>query len=140
MKDPCYSKRCPPFAQCVTQFGTIARCVCPTKCSLAYDPICGTDRKSYFNLCALQLKACQSNVTISVAYKGTCGMGHFRVFDFQSFNLVLFSNLQIMGFQINRAVWFLVSFNNTSLAGGDQLKTESDQLVDLTHVIVIRVF
>ncbi|XP_015747432.1 PREDICTED: agrin-like, partial [Acropora digitifera] len=72
--DPCYSKRCPPFAQCVTQFGTFARCVCPTKCSLVYDPICGTDRKSYFNLCALQLKACQSNVTISVAYKGTCGI------------------------------------------------------------------
>ena len=45
-----------------------------------------------------------------------------------------------MDFQINRAVWFLVSFNNPSLAGGDQLKTESDQLVDLTHVIVIRVF
>ena len=48
--------------------------MCPTKCPLVYDPTCGTDRKSYFNLCALQLAACQSNSTVKAAYKGTCGM------------------------------------------------------------------
>lgn len=72
--DPCHSKRCPPYAQCVPQSRTFAVCVCPSKCRLVYDPICGTDRKSYFNLCALQLAACQSNSTVSAAYKGTCGM------------------------------------------------------------------
>lgn len=71
---PCHSKRCPPYAQCVPQSRTFAVCVCPSKCRLVYDPICGTDRKSYFNLCALQLVACQSNSTVSAAYKGTCGM------------------------------------------------------------------
>lgn len=72
--DPCHSKRCPPYAQCVPQSRTFAVCVCPTKCPLVYDPTCGTDRKSYFNLCALQLAACQSNSTVKAAYKGTCGM------------------------------------------------------------------
>lgn len=117
-KDPCYSKRCPPFAQCVSQFGAFARCVCPTKCSLVYDPICGTDRKSYFNLCALQLKACHSNVTISVAYKGTCGMGHFRVVIFIGLTSCYYGLVQIMGYQINLVVWFSVSFNDNSVAGG----------------------
>lgn len=72
--DPCHSKRCPLYAQCVPQSRTFAVCVCPSKCRLVYDPTCGTDQKSYFNLCALQLAACQSNSTVSAAYKGTCGM------------------------------------------------------------------
>lgn len=72
--DPCYSKKCPPYAKCEPRFGTFAKCICPARCSLLFDPACGTDQKSYFNLCALQMKACQSNEMIRVAFKGTCGM------------------------------------------------------------------
>ena len=92
--DPCYSKKCPPYAQCVPLSRTFAVCVCPGKCSLVYDPTCGTDRKSYFNLCALQLAACQSNSTVRAAYKGTCGMMTSYVID--SFILPYFSWLMLI--------------------------------------------
>ena len=91
--DPCYSKKCPPYAKCVPRFGTFAKCICPARCSLVFDPACGTDQKSYFNLCALQMKACQSNVMIRVAYKGTCGMVTITVINiYSSLYLLFYSN------------------------------------------------
>lgn len=91
--DPCYSKKCPPYAKCVPRFGTFAKCNCPARCSLVFDPACGTDQKSYFNFCALQMKACQSNVMIRVAYKGTCGMVTISVINiYSSLYLLFYSN------------------------------------------------
>ena len=91
--DPCYSKKCPPYAKCVPRFGTFAKCICPARCSLVFDPACGTDQKSYFNLCALKMKACQSNVMIRVAYKGTCGMVTISVINiYSSLYLLCYSN------------------------------------------------
>ena len=109
--DPCYSKKCPPYAKCVSEFGTFAKCICPTRCSLAlYDPTCGTDHKSYFNLCALQMTACQSNLTITAAYKGTCGIMMSYVND--SLLVSLLSVLMLIGVYFHPLIYSLFSVWN----------------------------
>ena len=47
-------------------------CQCPRGCPLSYDPVCGSDKKTYLNRCALNLDRCLTNGTVALAYKGKC--------------------------------------------------------------------
>jgi len=53
---------------------------CPDVCAADYNPVCGTDRKTYSNECALKSKACQKKngllfYFVEVAYHGECNTG-----------------------------------------------------------------
>ena len=43
-------------------------CVCPR----LYDPVCGTDGKTYVNLCVLKCSACEQGSDLELAYPGEC--------------------------------------------------------------------
>nr|XP_045585762.1 serine protease inhibitor dipetalogastin-like isoform X1 [Procambarus clarkii] len=46
---------------------------CPKACTLQYDPVCGTDGKTYSNLCDLEVEACNNpQLNLKVAHKGEC--------------------------------------------------------------------
>ncbi len=49
---------------------------CPEVCTAQYDPVCGTDGKTYPNRCKLQLEACANNdKQLRVSYTGDCLSG-----------------------------------------------------------------
>ena len=71
--DLCKNVKCPePYATCQVIQG-MPQCKCQEACSLHYLPVCGSDGKTYGNLCALKTHACQNNKNITVANNGECG-------------------------------------------------------------------
>lgn len=45
---------------------------CPTMCPMIYQPVCGSNKKTYSNPCMLNVEACTSKTTITVAHEGEC--------------------------------------------------------------------
>ena len=45
---------------------------CDFFCTQNYDPVCGTDGKTYSNKCSMQLEACTQKKNVSVAHNGKC--------------------------------------------------------------------
>jgi hypothetical protein len=74
----CFFKRCHRYAKCEIQENK-AVCVCPKACPRNYSPVCGTDWKTYSNLCELRKHACDANNRTRLRYYGTC-----------KFNLIIF--------------------------------------------------
>ncbi|KAJ8979080.1 hypothetical protein NQ317_015069 [Molorchus minor] len=72
----CVDVNCGVDKTCVIRNG-IPKCVCSSKCKdgkpRPKGPVCGTDGRSYRNICRLRKQACRRrSTTLSVAYKGTC--------------------------------------------------------------------
>ncbi|KAL3870490.1 hypothetical protein ACJMK2_038545 [Sinanodonta woodiana] len=64
----CNGQRCNIGGYCTDS----GRCACRELCAAEYDPICGSDGKTYSNLCDLETTACRTNEPIYVATYGNC--------------------------------------------------------------------
>merc|ERR1712157_96979 len=49
------------------------RSECAEYCPLNYDPVCGSNGKTYSNECALEVENCQKKSRVSVIKRGKCG-------------------------------------------------------------------
>ncbi|XP_078037619.1 follistatin-like [Augochlora pura] len=73
-RESCAEVRCEAGKKCVVRKGR-PRCVCSPECKAPRGggPVCGTDGKSYKNLCRLKKRACKKGShELAVAYNGHC--------------------------------------------------------------------
>ncbi|KFW85050.1 Agrin, partial [Manacus vitellinus] len=68
---PCLSVECTFGATCVVK-NQEAVCECQQVCQGRYDPVCGTDNRTYGNPCELDSMACVLKRDIRVKHKGPC--------------------------------------------------------------------
>ena len=69
--DICDTSLC-DFGKCVNVNGT-ATCVCNKACPFIEQPVCGSDNKTYPNLCAMDSDACERKERVTVKHDGPCG-------------------------------------------------------------------
>ncbi|XP_078614874.1 agrin-like isoform X3 [Branchiostoma floridae x Branchiostoma japonicum] len=63
----CGGTRCGPYQECVDD-----KCQCPTVCTAIYDPVCGSDGKTYGSECKLAVEACRDGLSVVVQAPGPC--------------------------------------------------------------------
>ena len=77
--DPCQFTSCPYYGQCVpTKDHKSVECKCNIACIKIYDPVCGTNGKTYDNECILKAEACAEKKNFTVDYKGECEVGQWE--------------------------------------------------------------
>lgn len=69
----CGWKRCHFYSKCVQS--DVVKCECSPVTSDIISPVCGSDGKSYNNLAALELAACQEQKWIVPRHSGRCITG-----------------------------------------------------------------
>ncbi|NXG98325.1 AGRIN protein, partial [Loxia leucoptera] len=68
---PCLSVECSFGATCVVK-NQEAVCECQQQCQGRYDPVCGTDQRSYGSPCELHAMACLLQRDIGIRHRGPC--------------------------------------------------------------------
>ncbi|XP_067019001.1 uncharacterized protein [Acropora muricata] len=68
----CEDLLCKNYAQCIATDEGQAQCRCPQNCSAGRRPVCGTNGKSYLNMCALKKEACNLGQMIRERNHGLC--------------------------------------------------------------------
>ena len=72
--DPCLAIDCPYYGICVVIAQGLPSCACPLSYPDVYEPVCGSDFKSYSNVDVLKGAACQAQEELTVISSGKCGM------------------------------------------------------------------
>ncbi|XP_056364427.1 agrin [Oenanthe melanoleuca] len=68
---PCRSVQCAFGATCVVK-NQEPVCECQQQCQGRYDPVCGTDQRTYGNACELRAMACALQRDIGLSHRGPC--------------------------------------------------------------------
>lgn|SRR6218665_375940 len=68
----CEQVTCPTGKSCVLNEENRPECFCNESCHAVFDPVCGSDGKTYANKCVLDAEACETGQTITVTHYGEC--------------------------------------------------------------------
>ncbi|RZF33915.1 hypothetical protein LSTR_LSTR012257 [Laodelphax striatellus] len=72
IEEPCEKTYCSHGATCLPGSDGKAMCRCPETCPQTAAPVCGTDGRTYSNLCALRQHSCLHRINIRVQHPGEC--------------------------------------------------------------------
>lgn len=75
--DPCASIECPAASVCVLDLERRPHCRCGDTCPSDFQPVCGSDGRSYSSQCHLMQEACRSQRHLRILYKGLCESGTY---------------------------------------------------------------
>ena len=71
-ENPCNDFKCTrPNSYCSLKTGG-PTCVCERPCTREYDPVCGSDYKTYSTECMMKMLTCQANKLVTVLRRGKC--------------------------------------------------------------------
>lgn len=73
--DPCASIECPAASVCILDLERRPHCRCGDTCPSDFQPVCGSDGRSYSSQCHLMQEACRSQRHLRILYKGLCESG-----------------------------------------------------------------
>ena len=59
---------------------------CNEACTRDYNPVCGSDGKTYGNLCMMEAKSCVHNLNLTVKHAGKCSKYSLKN---SGFNIIL---------------------------------------------------
>ena len=85
--DPCQSVECAPPAVCVLDGQRRPQCLCGTPCPSDFQPVCGSDGRSYSSQCHLLQEACRTQRNLRILFNGVCQSGDFWFLLFGKKNL-----------------------------------------------------
>ena len=63
---------CEYYSFCKVMNNKSTACVCNQACPLNYEPVCGSDGRTYANECVMKSEACNNQKMIIVKHQGTC--------------------------------------------------------------------
>ncbi|KAG8316609.1 hypothetical protein J6590_046655 [Homalodisca vitripennis] len=72
IEDVCENVHCAHGGICMVDPSGQTVCRCPVDCPPVFSPVCGTDSKTYNNMCSLRLYSCNNKKTILVQHSGEC--------------------------------------------------------------------
>ena len=75
--DPCEEISCPAPQVCQLDGERRPVCRCNEMCSMDFNPVCGSDGKTYSNECVMRQEACRARRELRVIYRGKCSSGAF---------------------------------------------------------------
>lgn len=73
--DPCRGFSCPFGQLCQLDSARRPVCRCGEVCPMVFDPVCGSNGKTYANECLMREDSCRRQVDTRVIFQGECSSG-----------------------------------------------------------------
>ena len=72
--DPCSNKKCSSYSVCFAKPDQTAECVCSfCKNDGTGSPVCGSDGRTYYSECHVQLEICRKKTQLKIIKRQSCG-------------------------------------------------------------------
>lgn len=73
--DPCDGFVCPASQVCQLDSGRRPVCGCDALCPMVFEPVCGSNGRTYSNECLMKVDACKRRMEIWLMFRGECTSG-----------------------------------------------------------------